>query len=151
VSHNRTHHQQNIPFCWAGIDTLVYKEEDGTAFKSVTRNVLFDASHGQDVEVRYFEVAAGGYTSLEKHEHTHLVIPIRGSGSCLIGDQVIELKQHDLAYVPTWAWHQFRASDNEELGFLCLVSPVRDRPTKPTPNEIAELKKNSAIAEFIQY
>lgn len=30
--------------------------------------------------VRYFEVGPGGYSTLEKHVHEHVVIPIRGRG-----------------------------------------------------------------------
>jgi ribulose-bisphosphate carboxylase large chain len=34
----------------------------------------------QRFHVRYFEIAPGGYSTLEKHEHEHVVIPIRGRG-----------------------------------------------------------------------
>ena len=102
------------------------------------------------MEVRYFEVDAGGHTTLEKHEHTHLVIPIKGKGSCLVGDEVLPLAIHDLVYVPSWAWHQFRAAENEVLGFLCMVKVKRDRPTLPTAEELAEMKSNSEVAAFIR-
>jgi quercetin dioxygenase-like cupin family protein len=102
------------------------------------------------MEVRYFEVDAGGHTTLEKHEHTHLVIPIKGKGSCLVDDEVLPLAIHDLVYVPAWAWHQFRAAENEVLGFLCMVKVKRDRPTLPTSEELAQMKSNPEVAEFIR-
>ena len=100
--------------------------------------------------MRYFEIAASGYTSLEKHEHTHIVVPIRGSGSCLVANTVTELRIHDCVYVPSWAWHQFRASEAEPLGFLCLVNVERDRPTLPTAYEVKDLQKTPEIARFIR-
>ena len=97
-----------------------------------------------------FEVDAGGHTTLEKHEHTHLVIPIKGKGSCLVDDEVLPLAIHDLVYVPAWAWHQFRAAENEVLGFLCMVKVKRDRPTLPTPEELAQMKSNPEVAAFLR-
>jgi hypothetical protein len=47
-------------------------------------------------------------------------------------------------------WHQFRASENEPLGFLCLVNAERDRPQLPGPEELRALRQNPAVAEFIQ-
>lgn len=138
-------------FDWENIDVLAYKDDDGNpSFKDVTRRKLFAESDGDGLEVRYFEVAPGGHTTLEKHEHTHTVIPIRGSGACLVGDEVIPLSINDLVYVPTWTWHQFRAAEDEALGFLCLVKVNRDRPTLPTSAEIEELRKKSSVSEFIR-
>jgi quercetin dioxygenase-like cupin family protein len=103
------------------------------------------------MEVRYFEVDAGGHTTLEKHEHTHLVIPIKGKGACLVGDEVLPLAIHDLVYVPSWAWHQFRADEKEPLGFLCLVKVKRDRPTLPTAAELTEMKSVKEVSDFIRH
>ena len=145
-----THVTQDEPFRWEGLDLLDYKEEDGT-FRSVSRQTLTDAEHGQGTSLRYFEVGPGGHTTLEKHEHTHVVIPIRGSGSALIGSEVVQLALHDLVFVPSWGWHQFRAADDEPLGFLCAVTSDRDRPVRPTTEEIAELSSDAAVAAFIRY
>jgi gentisate 1,2-dioxygenase len=145
-----THVPQGEPFRWEGLDLLDYKEEDGT-FRSVSRQTLTDAEHGQATSLRYFEVGAGGHTTLEKHEHTHVVIPIRGSGSALIGSTVVQLALHDLVFVPSWGWHQFRAADDQPLGFLCAVTSDRDRPVRPTAPEIAELSSDAAVAAFIRY
>ena len=80
-----------------------------------------------------------------------MVIPIKGKGSCLVGDEVLPLAIHDLVYVPSWAWHQYRADDNEVFGFLCLVKLERDRPTLPSPEELAEMKSNPEVAAFIRH
>ena len=145
-----THVQQSEPFRWDGVDLLAYKEDDGT-FRSVSRQTLVDAEHGQGVSMRYFEVGPGGHTTLEKHEHTHVVIPIRGSGTALVGSEVVSLALHDVVFVPSWGWHQFRAADDEPLGFLCSVTVDRDRPVRPSADELAELKSIPAIAEFIRH
>jgi len=152
MSHNKNHVIQDAPHRWRNIEELVYKDEDGLAsFKDVSRRILFGEAHQDGMEVRYFEVDAGGHTTLEKHEHTHLVIPIKGNGACLVGDEVLPLAMHDLVYIPAWAWHQFRAAENEVFGFLCLVKVERDRATLPTKEEIAEMKNNPEVADFIRH
>lgn len=143
------HVVQPEPFRWQGVDLLDYKEEDGT-FRSVSRQTLTDAEHGQGASLRYFEVGPGGWTTLEHHEHTHIVIPIRGSGSALVVDRVVPLALYDVVFVPAWGWHQFRAADDEPLGFLCSVTVERDRPVRPDAAQLAELRRDPRIADFIR-
>ena len=124
-------------FHWQGVDVLAYKQEGSAPFKDVTRQVLFDDA-AMKAQLRYFEVAAGGHTTLERHEHVHNVMVIRGRGSCLIGDHVHEIGEKDLIAVPPMAWHQFRAASDAPLGFLCLVNQERDRPQLPGADEAAK-------------
>jgi len=144
-----THRRQSRPFVWEGGAVLAYKAADGS-FSSVTRQVLSDAEHGQGVSLRYFEVGPGGHTTLEHHEHTHVVIPIRGRGSALVVDRIVPLSPHDVVFVPSWGWHQFRAADDEPLGFLCAVTVDRDRPVLPTGEELAALRRDPRVAAFIR-
>ena len=53
----------------------------GHATTEILRTELI-GKHGESCafHVRYFEVGPGGYSTLEKHQHEHVVIPIRGRG-----------------------------------------------------------------------
>ena len=128
--------------------SLPYKEDDRALFKWITRQVLFSdpAMHG---ELRYFEVAPGGFSTLERHEHLHAVLILRGRGQCLVGDEVRPIETRDLVTVPALAWHQFRATTNEPLGFLCMVNATRDKPQLPSPEDLAKLREEPAIAAFL--
>lgn len=142
---------QTEPFRWNNIEELIYKDEDGNpSFKAVSRRKLFAENKPEGFEVRYFEVSPGGHTTLEKHEHIHIVIPIRGTGFCLVGREIVKLEVNNLLYVPSWQWHQFKATENDYLGFLCLVKVERDRPTLPTKEEINQMKENKLVADFIK-
>lgn len=127
-------------FHWQQVETLAYKQEGSAPFKDVTRQVLFE---GTDLpaQLRYFEVAAGGWTTLERHQHVHAVMVIRGRGQCLVGDKAHDIALHDLVSVPPMAWHQFRSTTHEPLGFLCLVGRDRDRPQLPSAEEAAVISK----------
>ena len=117
-------------FHWQGVDVLRYKQDGSAPFRDVTRQVLFDTAN-PPAQLRYFEVAPGGFTTLERHEHVHSVMVLRGKGKCLVGEQAYDIGTHDLVNVPPMAWHQFHASGDEPLGFLCLVAADRDRPQLP--------------------
>jgi S-methyl-1-thioxylulose 5-phosphate methylthiotransferase len=145
----RTHIRQTEPFRWEGVAVGPYKDE-GTHFKGVTRQVLFDAAGGTDAELRYFEIEPGGYSSLERHEHVHAVMVVRGGGRCLVGTEIHELGQGDLVTVPPRTWHQFLAGDSEMLGFLCLVRPDRDRPERPDTLALAALRRDPRVAALIR-
>src|SRR5258708_35867451 len=100
--------RHNGAFRWEGVDVLAYKQEGSAPFKDVTRQVLFD-SEDPPAQLRYFEVALGGHTTLERHEHVHAVMVIRGRGECLIRNEAHVLRQNDLVSAPPMTCHQVDA------------------------------------------
>lgn len=128
---------------------LPYKE-DGTIFKSVTRQLLFAGAYDLPVELRYFEVGIEGHSTLERHAHAHLVVVNRGSGKAMVGDVVSDVGMNDVVHIPPMTWHQFRATNGEPLGFLCVVSTARDRPQRPGEAELEDIKRNPDVAHFVR-
>ena len=100
-------------------------------------------------QLRYFEMDAGGHSTLERHEHAHAVMILRGHGHCLVGGEVRAIGPQDLVSIPAWAWHQFRATRGEAFGFLCMVNHLRDRPQIPTEDELAALRTDPTIRAFL--
>jgi quercetin dioxygenase-like cupin family protein len=144
-----TRHRPQIDVArWRDVDVRAYKAEGSAPFREVTRQVLFD-DPALASQLRYFEVAPGGHTTLERHEHAHAVVVHRGAGRCLVGDRLYELGEHDLVHVPALAWHQFSAGPDAPLGFLCMVNAVRDRPQLPNVDDLARLRADPVIAAFI--
>ena len=62
------HRSARQDFRWDGVDLLPYKEDERALFKAITRQTLF-SDPDLDGELRYFEVAPGGFSTLERHEH----------------------------------------------------------------------------------
>lgn len=133
---------------WESVTLMPYKEEGTAPFKSVTRQVLF---HDPDLkcELRYFEVAPGGHSTLERHEHVHGVMILRGAADVLVGTEVRSAKTFDLVHIPAMTWHQFRTTGGEPMGFLCMVNAERDRPQLPSKEDLRELRKYPAVADFL--
>jgi quercetin dioxygenase-like cupin family protein len=133
---------------WEDVACVPYKDDGAAPFKAISRQVLF-AEPKLGCELRYFEMAAGGYSTLERHEHMHAVMILRGRGQCLLGEQVRQVQAFDLVTIPSWTWHQFRATEDEPLGFLCMVNAMRDKPQLPTEQELEALRSHPAVAAFL--
>ncbi|MCA3352556.1 MAG: cupin domain-containing protein [Roseomonas sp.] len=135
-------------FGWENVPVLSYKE--GGPYKDVTRQILFEGAESLPVQWRYFEVQPGGHSTLERHEHIHWVLILRGRGACLVGDEITDIAEHDLIEIAPLQWHQFRAAEDAPLGFLCLVAAERDRPQLPSEDDLAGLRQDAKIADFIR-
>ena len=123
-------------YTWQGRAVSEYKASEANAtlpFKDVARHELI-GRHGEQTafDLRYFEIAPGGYTSCEKHRHTHTIIAVRGRGVMQLGEQRRDLKPLDVSYVPPMQTHQLRnESADTPFGFFCIVDHQRDRPQAP--------------------
>lgn len=117
-------------FEWAGVPLEPYKK-DTADYKGITRRELI-GKRGESprFHVRYFEIDPGGYSTLEKHEHEHVVIGMRGRGEAQTGCYIYEVGFGDVVYVAPMDPHQLRCPEgaSEPFGFLCIVNAERDRP-----------------------
>jgi mannose-6-phosphate isomerase-like protein (cupin superfamily) len=135
---------------WEGVSLLAYKEEEGSSFKDITRQILFEGAGDIPCQLRYFEIAPGGHSTLEHHEHLHLVVIARGEGHVLIGGEIHGVRENDVVEIPSHAWHQFRATSDKPLGFYCIVNTERDRPVRPSEEDLKSLRRKPEIAAFIR-
>ena len=120
---------------WDGRESTPYKtsaaaaDADAPPFRGV-RRVELVGRFGEPTrsDLRYFEVAAGGHTSRERHVHSHIIIGVRGEGRLVTGNREMVVKPNDVAYLPPLEPHQLRNETGEPFGFFCIVEHRRDRP-----------------------
>jgi len=123
-------------FEWNGRPSSAYKDARDLArdlaFKGVRRVELVGKfGEGSGTDLRYFEIEPGGYSSLEKHLHTHVVIGARGRGVLVLGTRRETLSPMDVACIGPLEAHQLRNESSEPFGFFCIVDHDRDRPAAP--------------------
>lgn len=111
---------------WSGIKSIPYKNKKGRWF-SIERFPLIK-SNLIKFEVRYFEISPGGCSSLEYHNHVHVVICIKGKGKIRLGNRYRILKYLDIAFIAPSEIHQLSNPYKEPFGFLCIVDSERDSP-----------------------
>ncbi|MGH7905434.1 MAG: cupin domain-containing protein [Candidatus Binataceae bacterium] len=116
---------------WSGVEVEPYKLKTNQArdFAGASRQVLAGkAGEKTKFHVRYFELQPGGFTSLEHHRHSHLVIGVRGHGRVRIGDSCYDLRRFDTLYIGPHRPHRLEASGRGRFGFFCIVDAHRDKP-----------------------
>lgn len=74
------HKFHSQPNGWEGITPHIYKENP-RVFRDVTKQILFDNEADLPVQFRYFQVEKDGFSSLEKHEHMHVVLISKGKAT----------------------------------------------------------------------
>ena len=123
-------------FEWSARPSSAYKDArdlaQDLAFKGVRRVELVGKfGERSRTDLRYFEIEPGGYSSLEKHLHAHIVIGARGRGVLALGDRRETLSAMDVACIGPLEAHQLRNESSEPFGFFCIVDRDRDRPAAP--------------------
>ncbi|GAB5046285.1 cupin domain-containing protein [Thermodesulfovibrio sp. TK110] len=113
---------------WQGIKSIPYKDKKGNWF-SIERFPLVK-SDSIKFEVRYFEIAPGGCSSLEYHQHSHVVICLKGKGKVRLGKKAHILNYLDILYIAPNEIHQLINPFQETFGFLCIVDSKRDKPVE---------------------
>ena len=101
---------------------------------------------GPKMELRYFELAPGAVSRLEKHEHEHYVIVKRGIGYAILGTTMTEIAPNDVIYVGPLQVHQFVNRGEDAFGFYCIVDACRDFSQEPSAEELAALQASPAGA-----
>lgn len=113
---------------WLGIKSIPYKDKsENWAF--IERFPLI-MSNSIKFELRYFEIAPEGCSSLEYHNHAHVVICVKGKGKLRAGKKNRILKYLDIAYIAPNEIHQLLNPFKEPFGFLCIVDSERDKPVE---------------------
>lgn len=115
-------------FTWSGIRKEQYKPA-GKDWADIIRQTLI-GNHGETTKfhLRYFEIAPHGFSSFEMHRHEHVVIGIRGEGTCIVGNTKYKIGFLDTLYIQPNEPHQLRNPYNEPFGFFCIVNAKRDKP-----------------------
>ncbi len=113
---------------WSGIKTERYKQKDG-GWSDISRSVLI-GNRGESAKfhLRYFEITAGGFSSMERHRHEHVVVCIKGKGRVVIGEKSHLIKHLDTVYIAPNTVHQLSNPYDEPFGFFCIVNAKRDKP-----------------------
>ena len=101
--------------------------------KDVTMRVMVGrADNAPTFAMRHFTVEPGGHTPHHSHNYEHEVYITEGEGQVEENGKFHRIRGGDVLFVPPNAVHQFKATGQSPLKFLCLV-PVSFDCGKPTP------------------
>jgi quercetin dioxygenase-like cupin family protein len=91
------------------------------AGKGTVRQVLIGADEGPNFAMRRFIMEPGG--GMPNHTNTveHEQFVLRGRATVGIGDEVFEVRQGDVVFIPANVPHWYRAAEGEPFEFLCVI------------------------------
>src|SRR5947199_491579 len=141
-------------FRWRGVEAQAYKfalgGHRGMGWRDVSRFTLAcPPVVPSGFELRYFELAAGGYSSLEQHGHVHCIVVLRGRGKALVAEEIIALEPLDVLYVPARTPHRWINDSDEPFGFLCPVDAQRDSPGPVDDAAWERLRTHDPTAPYV--
>jgi quercetin dioxygenase-like cupin family protein len=114
------HHFRGDKGGWDWEDVPV--QDYGPAQPEVTvRRFISQRDNSNNMELRYFELAPGACSNFEQHNYEHAVLVLRGRGTVRLGEAVFPIRFGDAIFVEADEVHQFRAAEDEPLGFMCAV------------------------------
>lgn len=85
------------------------------------RRFISRQDSSNNMELRYFELDPGACSNYEQHNYEHAVLILRGQGTIRLGEEVFPIRFGDAIFVESDEVHQFRAAEDEPLGFMCAV------------------------------
>jgi quercetin dioxygenase-like cupin family protein len=110
---------------WDGIPIGHYATRPGVT----VQRFIGRRDQSQNMELRYFELEAGACSNFEQHNYEHAVLILRGRGTVRLGEEITPIQFGDAIFVEPNEIHQFRAAEDEALGFMCAVLDKKLRVT----------------------
>ena len=91
------------------------------AGSGTTRQVLIGPDEGPNFSMRRFVMAPGG--GMPNHTNTveHQQYVLGGAARIGIGDDVIEVAEGDVVFIPAGVPHWYESLGPDEFAFLCVV------------------------------
>ena len=93
------------------------------------RAVLIGSDRAPNFAMRKFTMQPGG--GMPKHTNTveHEQYVLRGRARIGLGDEVVEVKEGDVLFIPAGLPHWYEAMGEEPFEFLCMVPNMEDKIT----------------------
>jgi quercetin dioxygenase-like cupin family protein len=99
------------------------------AGRDTTIQVLISSQEGPNFALRKFSMLPGG--GMPRHTNTveHEQYVLRGQARVGIGEDVYEVKQGDVVFIPEGTIHYYENIGAEPFEFLCIIPNKEDKIT----------------------
>ena len=96
------------------------------AGKETTIQVLISSQEGPNFAMRKFSMKPGGGMPLHTNTVEHEQYVLGGQARIGIGEQVFEVSQGDVVFIPEGVPHFYENTGDEPFEFLCVVPNKED-------------------------
>ena len=99
--------------------------------------ILIGPDEAPNFAMRRFTMEPGGGIPAHTNRVEHEQYVLRGRAAIGIGDEVMEVKQGDVVFMPAGMPHWYRVEGDEPFEFLCVVPNLPDKIEMLEPEEPA--------------
>jgi len=96
------------------------------AGKDTTIQVLISSQEGPNFALRKFSMKPGGGMPLHTNTVEHEQYVLEGQARVGIGEQVFEVQQGDVVFIPEGVPHFYDNTGDEPFEFLCIIPNKED-------------------------
>ena len=109
--------------------TTEVEAKNVSAGKDTTIQVLISSQEGPNFALRKFSMLPGG--GMPRHTNTveHEQYVLRGHARVGIGEEIYEVKQGDVVFIPADEIHFYENIGEEPFEFLCIIPNKEDKIT----------------------
>lgn len=100
--------------------------KDVSAGKDTTKQVLISSQEAPNFALRKFSMKSGGGMPLHTNTVEHEQYVLAGRAKIGIGDQVFEVQQGDVVFIPEGVPHYYENIGEEQFEFLCIIPNKED-------------------------
>ncbi len=101
--------------------------ESVSAGTNTSRQVLISPDEAPNFSMRRFIMQPGGGIPALTNSVEHEQYVLRGRAKVGIGDEVVELKEDDVVFIPAGVPHWYEVQGHEPFEFLCVVPNQPDK------------------------
>ena len=85
------------------------------------RWLITDKTGAPNFSMRHFTVSPGGSTPKHDHPWEHEAFILEGTATVYGENEMQELREGDVIFIPPHELHQFQNTGDVELKFLCMI------------------------------
>ena len=102
------------------------KVEEVKAGRGTTRQILIGPDEAPNFAMRRFTMQPGGGMPRHTNRVEHEQYVLRGRARIGIGDEVVQVEQGSVVFIPAGVPHWYEAGGDEPFEFLCVVPNAPD-------------------------
>ncbi|HZW61704.1 MAG TPA: cupin domain-containing protein, partial [Candidatus Babeliales bacterium] len=114
------------------------KKEKVTSGKIFNKNI-YDLAHentyfrkelvtGEHSQVVIMSIPVGGEIGMERHHVDQTLVFVEGEGQAIINDEISDVSEDHLVFVPAGAEHNFKNTGDTELKLFTIYAPPQHKP-----------------------
>jgi len=109
------------------VDEMTGTPVTGDGISGVTMKLLVGREdEATSFAMRHFKVEPNGFTPKHSHDWEHEILVLKGQGELECDGETTTIAKGDGLFIPSNQTHQFRATGDTPLEFLCIVPVASD-------------------------